>query len=127
MPSVFNGQAFPLTIDADRPAVQKEGGYMQHPNEHADALKCIRDRRYTPAASFMVESMVEKAVSRISAGQRANLTTIIARKLRQAHTRLLMAQSGGVALRAMAEQAYREVEGQMVPTVESTASESGTA
>jgi hypothetical protein len=89
---------------------------MQHPSEYVDALKCIKNRRYTPAASFMVESMFEKAVHRISTEQRVNLTTAIARKLRNTHTRLLMAQSGGVALRAMAEQAYRDVEGEMTST-----------
>ena len=89
---------------------------MQHPSEYVDALKCIKNRRYTPAASFMVESMFEKAVHRISTEQRVNLTTTIARKLRLTHTRLLMAQSGGVALRAMAEQAYRDVEGEMAAT-----------
>ena len=89
---------------------------MQHPNEYVDALKCIKNRRYTPAASFMVESMFEKAVHRISTEQRINVTTTIARKLRNTHSRLLMAQSGGVALRAMAEQAYRDVEGEMAAT-----------
>jgi len=89
---------------------------MQHPTEYVDALKCIKNRRYTPAASFMVDGMFEKAVHRISTEQRVNLTTTIARKLRNTHTRLLMAQSGGVALRAMAEQAYRDVEGEMTAT-----------
>jgi hypothetical protein len=83
---------------------------MEHPSAYVDALKCIRNRRYTPAASFMVESMFEKAVHRISTEQRFNLTITIARKLRNTHARLLMAQSGGVPLRLMAEQAYREVE-----------------
>jgi len=86
---------------------------MQHLSEYPDAIKCIKNRRYTPAASFMVEGMVEKAIHRISTEQRVNLTTAIARKLRNTHTKLLMAQSGGVALRAMAEQAYRDVEGEM--------------
>src|SRR5512136_1950643 len=94
-------------------AARKEGGSMQHPGEYADAIKCIRNRRYTPAASFRVDTMTKKAVHRISTGQIFNLTTSVARKLRAAHTRLLMAQSGGVALQAIAEQAYREVEGQM--------------
>ena len=89
---------------------------MQHPNEYPDTIKCIKNRRYTPAASFMVESMFEKAVHRISTEQRINVTTTIARKLRNTHSRLLMAQSGGVALRAMAEQAYRDVEGEMAAT-----------
>jgi hypothetical protein len=88
---------------------------MQHPNEYPDAIKCIKNRRYTPAASFMVESMFEKAVHRISTEQRGNMTTAIARKLRNTHTRLLMAQSGGVALRAMAEQAYRDVKARWRP------------
>ncbi len=100
---------------------------MQHPSEYVDALKCIKNRRYTPAASFMVESMFEKAVHRISAEQRMNLTTTIARKLRHTHTRLLMAQSGGVALRLMAEQAYRDVEGEMAATGRDTASAPATA
>jgi hypothetical protein len=95
---------------------------MQRPSEYVDALKCIKNRRYTPAASFMVESMFEKAVHRISTEQKVNLTTTIARKLRYTHTRLLMAQSGGVALRAMAEQAYRDVEGEMAATPSGTAS-----
>jgi len=86
---------------------------MQHLSEYPDAIKCIKNRRYTPAASFMMEGMVAKAVHRVSTEQRGNLTTTIARKLRNTHTRLLMAQSGGVALRAMAEQAYRDVEGEM--------------
>jgi hypothetical protein len=94
---------------------------MQHLSEYADAIKCIRNRRYTPAASFMAETMVEKAVNRIPAEQRANLTTSIARKLRHTHTRLLMVQTGGVELRGMAEQAYREVEGQMAATLGGTA------
>jgi hypothetical protein len=89
---------------------------MQHPSEYVDALKCIKNRRYTPAASFMVESMLAKAAHHVSTEQRVNLTTAIARKLRNTHTRLLMAQSGGVALRAMAEQAYRDVEGEMTAT-----------
>ena len=100
---------------------------MQHLSEYPDAIKCIKNRRYTPAASFMVESMIEKAVHRISTEQRVNLTTAIARKLRNTHTRLLMAQSGGVALRAMAEQAYRDVEGEMAATVGGTASVRATA
>jgi hypothetical protein len=95
---------------------------MQHPSEYVDALKCIKNRRYTPAASFMVASMSEKATHRMSAEQRMNLTTAIARKLRHTHTRLLMAQSGGVALRLMAEQAYRDVEGEMAATGGDTAS-----
>jgi hypothetical protein len=94
---------------------------MQYLSEYPDALKCIKNRRYTPAASFMVESIIEKAVHRISTEQRLNLTTTIARKLRNAHTRLLLAQQGGVALRAMAEQAYREVEGEMAATAGDTA------
>jgi len=81
---------------------------MQHPNEYPDAIKCIKNRRYTPAASFMVESF--------STEQRTNMTTTVARKLRNTHTRLLMAQSGGVALRPMAEQAYRDVEAEMTAT-----------
>ena len=100
---------------------------MQHPSEYTDAIKCIRNRRYTPAASFMVESFFKKAVNRISTEQRMNLTTAIARKLRNAHTKLLMAQSGGVALRAMAEQAYRDVEGEMTATGGGTASAPATA
>lgn len=64
----------------------------------------------------MVESMLEKAVHRISPEQKGNLTTAIARKLRHTHTKLLMAQSGGVALRVMAEQAYRDVEAEMAAT-----------
>jgi hypothetical protein len=99
----------------DNPA-WKEGGSMQHPNEYPDAIRCIRNRRYTPAASFMVESFFKKAVSHISPEQRMNMTTTVARKLRNTHTRLLMAQSGGVALRPMAEQAYRDVEAEMTPT-----------
>jgi PBP1b-binding outer membrane lipoprotein LpoB len=95
---------------------------MQHLNEYPDAIKCIKNRRYTPAASFMMETMVEKAAHRISTEQRTNLTTAIARKLRNTHTRLLRAQSGGVALRAMAEQAYRDVEGEMASTGGSKAS-----
>jgi len=71
--------------------------------------------------------MIEKAVHRISTEQRVNLTTAIARKLRNTHTRLLMAQSGGVALRAMAEQAYRDVEGEMAAAVGGTASVRATA
>lgn len=86
---------------------------MQRPSEYADALKCIRNRRYTPAASFMVEAMTRKAIHRISKEQMFNMTTSVARKLRQAHSRLLAAQSGGVPLQAMAEQAYRDVEGEM--------------
>ncbi len=89
---------------------------MQHPSEYLDALKCIKNRRYTPAASFMVDGMAKKAAHRMSAEQTMNLTTSVARKLRNTHTRLLMAQSGGVALRAMAEQAYRDVEGEMAGT-----------
>src|SRR5512136_2734092 len=92
---------------------RKEGAPMQHPSEYADAIKCIRNRRYTPAASFMVDTMTRKAVHRISTEQMFNLTTGVARKLRAAHTKLLMAQRGGVALQAMAEQAYRDVEGEM--------------
>jgi hypothetical protein len=94
---------------------------MQHPSEYLDALKCIKNRRYTPAASFMVDGMAKKAAHRMSAEQTVNLTTSVARKLRNTHTRLLMAQSGGVALRAMAEQAYRDVEGEMAGTPRSTA------
>ena len=89
---------------------------MQRHSEYADALKCIRNRRYTPAASFMVEAMAMKAIHRIPTEQLTNLTTAAARKLRYTHTRLLMAQSGGVALQAMAEQAYRDVEGEMTAT-----------
>ena len=100
---------------------------MQRPNEYPDAIKCIRNRRYTPAASFMVESMLQKAVHRIPAEQKVNLTTTIARKLRHTHTRLLMAQSGGMALRAMAEQAYRDVETEMAATRAGTASAPATA
>ena len=100
---------------------------MQHLSEYPDAIKCIKNRRYTPAASFMVEGMIEKAIHRISTEQRVNLTTAIARKLRNTHTRLLLAQSGGVALRAMAEQAYRDVEGEMAATVGGTASVRATA
>ena len=100
---------------------------MQHLSEYPDAIKCIKNRRYTPAASFMVEGMIEKAVHRISTEQRGNLTTAIARKLRNTHTRLLMAQSGGVALRAMAEQAYRDDEGEMAATVGGMASSRATA
>lgn len=95
---------------------------MERPSEYVDALKCIRNRRYTPAASFMVERMFEKAVHRISTEQRMNLTTTIARKLRHAHTKLLMAQSGGVALRVIAEQAYRDVEADMANAVGGKAS-----
>ena len=95
---------------------------MQHPSEYVDALKCIKNRRYTPAASFMVDGMVKKALHRMPTEQRVNLTTAIARKLRNTHTRLLMAQSGGVALRAMAEQAYRDVEGEAAATGGATAS-----
>ena len=100
---------------------------MQHLSEYPDAIKCIKNRRYTPAASIMVEGMIEKAIHRISTEQRVNLTTAIARKLRNSHTKLLMAQSGGVALRAMAEQAYRDVEGEMAATVGGTASAHATA
>jgi hypothetical protein len=96
---------------------------MQHPSEYLDALKCIKNRRYTPAASFMAK----KAAHRMSAEQTMNLTTAAARKLRNTHTRLLMAQSGGVALRAMAEQAYRDVEGEMAGTPRGTASAPATA
>jgi hypothetical protein len=100
---------------------------MQHLSEYPDAIKCIKNRRYTSAASFMVEGMIEKAIHRISTEQRVNLTTAIARKLRNTHTKLLMAQSGGVALRAMAEQAYRDVEGEMAATVGGMASARATA
>jgi hypothetical protein len=95
---------------------------MHHPNEYSDAIKCIKDRRYTPAAGFMVQSMLQKAIHRIPAEQRINLTTSAARKLRQTHTRLLTAQSSGVALRAMAERAYRDVETEMTTTGSGTAS-----
>lgn len=90
---------------------------MQHVSEYAEALKCIRSRRYTPAASFMADGMVRKAAHPVSAGQRQNLTTTIARKLRSSHKSLLLAQTGGVALLAMAEQVYREVEGELAPAV----------
>lgn len=100
---------------------------MQHLSEYPDAIKCIKNRRYTPAASFMVEGMIEKAVHHISTEQRVNLTTAIARKLRNIHARLLMAQSGGVALRTMAEQAYRDVEGEMALAAGGTASVRATA
>ncbi len=90
---------------------------MQHLSEYADAIKCIRNRRYTPAAAFMVESTIERRMRRISTEQRLNLTTTIARQLRGAHTKLLLAQSGGVALQAMAEQAYEDVEGVILARV----------
>ena len=100
---------------------------MQHPSEYLDALKCIKNRRYTPAASFMVDGMAKKAAHPMSAEQTMNLTTAAARKLRNTHTRLLVAQSGGVALRAMAEQAYRDVEGEMARTHSGTAPAPATA
>ncbi len=86
---------------------------MQHPSSYADAMKCIKNRRYAPPASFMIEGMVDKMIHRISAEQRVNLTRTAARKLRNTHTRLLTAQSGRMALRATAEQAYQDVASEM--------------
>ncbi len=94
---------------------------MYHASDYSDAIKCIQNRRYTPAASFMTEGMVAKIVHRVPAEQSFNLTRTIARKLRKAHRNLLLAQTGGVALGAMAEQAYRDVQ------VEMTGAASGSA
>ena len=90
---------------------------MQHLSEYSDAIKCIKNRRYTPAASYMADSMIEGAVRRIPAEQKSNLTRTIARKLRDAHARLLLAQSGGVALLDMAQRAYEDVQGEMAPAL----------
>ncbi len=86
---------------------------MQHPDQYPDAIKCVRNRRYTPAANFMIKGILEKAIHRVPPEQSSNLTRTIARRLRNTHGRLLLAQSSGVALRDMAEQAYRDVEGEM--------------
>ncbi len=84
---------------------------MQHPDQYPDAVRCIKNRRYTPAASFMTRGIVEQAIHRVPAGQKSNLTRTIARRLRNSHTKLLLAKGG--TLRAMAEQAYQDVEGEM--------------
>lgn len=86
---------------------------MYHASDYPDAIKCIKNRRYTPAAGFMAEGIVAKITHRVPAGQSVNMTRTIARKLRKAHANLLLAQSGGVALQAMAEQAYQDVRGEM--------------
>jgi hypothetical protein len=86
---------------------------MYHPDQYPDAIQCVRNRRYTPAASFMTKGIVEKAIHRVSTEQRGNLTKTIARRLRGTHTKDLLAQKGGIALREIAEQAYRDVEAEM--------------
>lgn len=86
---------------------------MQHPTEYAEAITCVRNRRYTPPASFMIQGMVDKATHRITPGQRGNLTRTAARKLRNTHARLLTAHGGQTPQRAMAEQTYREVASEM--------------
>jgi hypothetical protein len=90
---------------------------MHHPSDYTDAMSCVRNRRYTPPASFMIEGMVDKMIHRISPEQRGNLTRTAARKLRNTHARLLTAQGGRTAQRAMAEQAYRDVASEMAAAV----------
>lgn len=85
---------------------------MYHPDQYPSAIRCVRNRRYTPAASYMIKGIVEKAIHRVSTEQRGNLTKTIARRLRGTHTKHLQAQEGGIALRVIAEQAYRDVETQ---------------
>jgi hypothetical protein len=86
---------------------------MYHPDRYPDAIQCVRNRRYAPAASFMTKDIVEKAIHRVSTEQRRNLGKTIARRLRGTHTKDLLAQKGGIALREIAEQAYRDVEAEI--------------
>ncbi len=86
---------------------------MQQPSDYADAVRCVKNRRYTPPASFMIQGMVDKMIHRISPEQRGNLTRTAARKLRSTHAKLLTAQGGHMAQQAMAEQAYQDVVGEM--------------
>lgn len=90
---------------------------MQHPRDYADAMRCVRNRRYTPPASFMIQGMVDRMIHRVSPEQLANLTRTAARKLRNTHAKLLTAQGGRTAQRAMAEQAYQDVASEMAAVV----------
>ncbi len=86
---------------------------MYYPDRYPDAIRCVRNKRYTPAASFMIKGIMEKAIHRVPSEQRGNLTRTIARRLRGTHMKGLLAQEGGMALRETAEQAYRDVEDEM--------------
>ncbi|MCX5999759.1 MAG: hypothetical protein NTU41_09285 [Chloroflexi bacterium] len=61
----------------------------------------------------MMKGILERIVRRVSTQQRANLTRTIARRLRNTHARILLAQKRGMALRMVAEQAYQDVQAEM--------------
>ena len=86
---------------------------MQYPDQYPDAIRCVKNKRYTPAANYMIKGILEKAIHRVTTEQKGNLTRTIARRLRGTHMRFLLAQKGGIALLEIAEQAYRDVEAEM--------------